>query len=329
MEYDVFISYSRKDSAVAEEICRAFDKAGISYFIDWQGIGGGLEFPDVLARAIKASRIFLFLASRNSYESKFTQNEIVYAFNKKERGRILPYIIDDSCLPDGLDFTFASINWRRRSEHPVRTVLVNDILKILGREIVVLPPDDHKNDGPTLLSGIAGHEYVDLGLSVKWATCNVGAASPSDHGDYFAWGEVSSKSEYTDSNSVTFGEKIGNISGDIRYDVARARWGGSWRLPKQTELRELVDKCTWTWTTVNGKNGYKVTGKNGNSIFLPAAGWRYGPSLSYAGEDGDYWSATPHEYDPYGAYNLYLHSGDHDVRWRSRYGGRSVRPISE
>ena len=92
-KYDVFISYSRKDTAVADKIVKVFEKARITYFIDKQGIGGGLEFPAVLAKAIRESRVFLFLASKNSYESKFTQSEIVYAFNKKKKQDIIPYII--------------------------------------------------------------------------------------------------------------------------------------------------------------------------------------------------------------------------------------------
>ena len=132
-KYDVFISYSRKDTAVAEKIVKAFGKAGITYFIDEQGIGGGLEFPAVLAEAIRNSRVFLFLASRNSYQSKFTQSEIVYAFNKKRKDEIIPYIIDDSDLPEELAFTFSAINWRRMAKHPVDTVLVNDILQKVKR----------------------------------------------------------------------------------------------------------------------------------------------------------------------------------------------------
>lgn len=133
-EYDIFISYSRKDTEIANKICKALDEHKISYFIDRQGIGGGLEFPKILAQAIRKSKLFLFLASKNSYDSKFTQSEIIFAFNKKDKKNIVPYIIDDSTFPEELELTFSAINWRRMSEHPFKTTLINDILQLLGRE---------------------------------------------------------------------------------------------------------------------------------------------------------------------------------------------------
>ena len=187
------------------------------------------------------------------------------------------------------------------------------------QSVKVSEPDGFVND----------HGYVDLGLSVKWATCNVGANSPSDYGDYYAWGETSTKSSYTEENSKTYGKSMGNIGGNSSYDVASYRWGGSWRMPTKAEWQELVDKCTWTWTTQGGHNGYKVTGKNGKSIFLPAAGWRYGTSPYCVGENGYYWSSTPYEGGTYGAYILYFNSSYHSTGWDYRYYGRSVRPVVE
>ena len=134
MKHDVFISYSRADSAIADRICEAFDKAGISYFIDRQGIGGGFEFPVVLAEAIVESKVVLFLASKSSYESKFTNAELTFAFNEKPKNSILPYIIDGSTMPPALRFVFSSINWRTIESHPIEPTLVDDILKMLGRD---------------------------------------------------------------------------------------------------------------------------------------------------------------------------------------------------
>ena len=187
-----------------------------------------------------------------------------------------------------------------------------------------------------------GHEYVDLGLSVKWATMNVGATSPEDYGGYYAWGETSPKSSYDSDNSVTDGlsyselKSRGIIGSDgnltAEYDAARANWGGSWRMPTLDELKELLNKCTWNWTTQNGVNGYKVTGPNDNSIFVPAAGYRYGTSLYDAGSHGYYWSSTPYERYSDLAYYLYFLSYNYD--WGDWYGsyrflGRSVRPVLE
>ena len=133
MKYDIFISYSRKDTAIADKICSAFDSVGITYFIDRQSIGGGLEFPVEIADAIINSEIFLLLASANSYTSKFTTKEIVFAFNKKQSQEILPYRIDDTPLPLQLEFVFADVNWRSIVEHPIEPTLIDDVLKLLGR----------------------------------------------------------------------------------------------------------------------------------------------------------------------------------------------------
>ena len=176
-----------------------------------------------------------------------------------------------------------------------------------------------------------GHEWVDLGLpsGIKWATCNVGASSPEEYGYYFAWGETREKSSYDEDNSVTYEKNYGDIGGDSRHDAARSNWGGSWRLPTRGEMEELKKNCTWSWTTQGGKKGYKVTGSNGNSIFLPAAGDRHGSSLNDAGIYGCCWSSTPDESDADCAYGLYFDSGYHGVVWDIRDYGQSVRPVSE
>lgn len=134
MAHEVFISYSRKDMAVADRICKAFDEAGITYFIDRQGIGGGFEFPEVLANAIVECKVVLYLASKNSYVSKFTNAEMTFAFNEKSKNSVLPYIIDGSSMPPALRFVFAGVNWRNIKDHPIETTLVADILRMLGRE---------------------------------------------------------------------------------------------------------------------------------------------------------------------------------------------------
>lgn len=188
-------------------------------------------------------------------------------------------------------------------------------------------------EGEVLYSGsINGYKYIDLGLpsGLKWATCNVGASSPEDYGDYYAWGETETKSEYTSFNCSSYVVQMNDISGNAQYDVARKKWGGSWRMPTKTEIEELIDNCNWTWTAQVGKKGHKVTGPNGNSIFLPAAGYRDESSLYNDGDYGYYWSSTSSVNYGFCPYHLYLYGGCDAVNWDSYcYHGLTVRPISE
>lgn len=174
------------------------------------------------------------------------------------------------------------------------------------------------------------HEYVDLGLSVKWATCNVGASSPSDYGDYFAWGETTPKSEYTEENH-RISSSIGDFSGNPKYDAATYNWGDRWRMPTKSELEELSSKCNWIWTDVESKVGYTVVGPNGNSIFLPAAGYYHATSLSGLGEYGFYRCSDPieAEYGDNGSIGLRLKAGAREVSFFARFFGFSVRPVSD
>ncbi len=186
-----------------------------------------------------------------------------------------------------------------------------------------VPPVD------TIFTDYNGHAYVDLGLSVMWATCNVGASKPEEYGDYFAWGETSAKKEYLASNSKTDGKAYGNILADSRLDAAQANWGGTWRVPSSAELRELHEKCDWTWTKVNGINGYKVTSKvNGNSIFLPAAGYRYSNSLNKDGAKCLYCSSTPKEDHTSIACILSMGDGSEGIAFTYRERGLPIRPVN-
>ena len=172
-----------------------------------------------------------------------------------------------------------------------------------------------------------GYEWVDLGLSVLWATCNVGASSPSYYGNYYAWGETTTKSSYENDNSRTYKMSMGDISGNPSYDAATANWGDGWRMPTKEELEELQNNCNWEWTSQGGHKGYKVTGPNDNSIFLPAVGWRDWMSLFSVGEGGRYWSSTPDESYTQFAFSLSFGFGVLVVDWEGRAFGQSVRPV--
>ena len=189
-----------------------------------------------------------------------------------------------------------------------------------------------------------GHEYVDLGLSVKWATCNVGASKPEDYGNYYAWGEVEPKEVYDwstykwcDGSTYTQTKYCTKSSDgivdnktvlELSDDAARANWGGTWRMPTREELDELCEQCTWTWISQNSVNGYKVTSnKNGNSIFLPAASRRRGSDVSSANSHGYYWSSSLYAVNPVGAYGLYFYSSYMTRCYCDRSSGQSVRPV--
>ena len=193
------------------------------------------------------------------------------------------------------------------------------------------------------------HEYVDLGLSVKWATCNVGATKPEEYGDYFAWGETQPKSNYDWSTykwcngsydtqtkyctNSSYGTVDNKTTLELSDDAARANWGGSWRMPTDAELTELREQCTWTWTTQNGVYGYKVTSKKSGytnkSIFLPAAGYRSVSSLYYAGSYGDFWSSSLDTGYPSYAWYVHFDSGIVFRSYVDRGYGFSVRPVCQ
>ena len=171
-------------------------------------------------------------------------------------------------------------------------------------------------------------EAVDLGLSVKWASCNVGATDINLHGSYFAWGEIKEKEEYTEGNSATYGKYFYSIYGDAQYDAARAVCGGEWRLPTKYEMQELIENCAWTWTSEGIFNGYRVTSfRTGESIFLPAAGYKQSSSLSGANSSGIYWTSTPA--DSCASYVLDIDSDDNSLTAfvGTRYYGYSIRPV--
>ena len=237
-------------------------------------------------------------------------------------------------------------------------LVLNGIQREFGqiKEFTTLPANEGSDDeggsegegeGGTEDEGdgkVNGYEYVDLGLSVKWATMNVGATSPEDYGDYFAWGETEPKSEY---NWGTYKWCDGGYDNMTKYcslsefgivdnktklepedDAATVNWGGAWRMPTRNEQDELRTECNWTLDTMNGVDGYTVTGPNGNSIFLPMPGYCYDTYIEDKGINGTYWSSEHVENYSSEAYVFYIYA-DGDISWNldTRYYGNSIRPV--
>ena len=209
----------------------------------------------------------------------------------------------------------------------------------LGLRLALGPDNDQKHEE---------HEWVDLGLpsGTLWATCNIGADSPEEYGDYFAWGETEPKEYYswntykwcngsndtmtkycTDSSYGDSGFTDGNTELDLDDDAAYVNWGSSWRMPSLEQQQELVDNCTWTWANYNGQNGYMLAGPNGNTLFLPASGRRWGGALD-TGRNGFYWSRTLRADNSRYAYIFNFISGNvYCGKSNYRYDGFAVRAV--
>lgn len=234
----------------------------------------------------------------------------------------------DIILSGSSNLTAADVN----GDHEVNIADVNAVIDIIF------------GGGPAP----SNHEYVNLGLpsGTLWATTNVGANNPEDYGNYFSWGETAPKEVYTwetykwcngSRSTLTkycTNSAFGNIDGktelDPTDDAAYVNWGPSWRMPSLVQCVELCESCTWQWTARNGVDGYLITGPNGNTMFLPAAGDRYNSTHGDVGF-GMYWSRDLYNdinNTSYAAYNLYFYSQfKNGGNGNERYFGFSVRPV--
>lgn len=183
---------------------------------------------------------------------------------------------------------------------------------------------------------INGHDYVDLGLSVKWATCNVGANQPEEYGGYYAWGEIAEKAEYKWSthkwckgnfdtltkynDDPTVGETVDNLDVlELTDDAAHVNWGSPWRMPTAEEWQELFSNCSIVFTKLNGIDGVLFTsmvkGYTSQSIFLPAAGSK-SESNWYTAIRGEYWSSSTHpDFKSNHVSYLYFHPENNSIEW--------------
>ena len=207
-------------------------------------------------------------------------------------------------------------------------------------------PDEPDNGGG---NEVNTHEYVDLGLpsGILWATCNVGASSPEDYGDYFAWGETMPKELY-DWKSYRYGNfrndgyELNKYCTDSCYglesfvdglailepadDAAKANWGAEWRIPTIEEWEELFLNTTGAWTTQNGVKGWSITASNGASLFLPAAGYWWGDAFN--AELGLYWSSSLNKEFPYRSWGFHFNvDSSHLCGSSDRNRGQSVRAV--
>lgn len=240
--------------------------------------------------------------------------------------------IDDFCTVDGSGVGGFISNMTGLTENTIYYVKayakVDDVVTYGEQKTFTTVKDIYAPDG-----NIGGYEYVDLGLpsGLKWATHNVGASSPEKYGNYFSWGETSPKNEY--NTSSTMGVQMTDFSGNQQYDAATSKWGDTWRMPTKAEMEELMTLCEWNSVQKDGVLGVKVTGPNGNCLFLPAAGHAYGPSIYFVDYGCYYWSSSPYD----SSENIFAYFLSYDVYTgfyegmghSERLYGLPIRPVSE
>ena len=342
---DVFISYSTKDKAVADDVCSALENSGIKCWIAPRNIQPGTPYARAIINGITSAKIFLLVLTPDSNDSEHVINEVDIAFNAKKT--IIPFFAEEVALNPELNYYLSRKQWliaypNYKLQLDKLVVAIADNLKLDIAKPSPKESPEPKSVVKETSNIINGHEYVDLGLpsGLKWATCNVGASKPEEYGGYYAWGETEEKSDYDWStykwcrgnrDTITkYGLFDNKTVLDPRDDVAHVKWGGSWRMPTEAEQWELHYDCTWTWTTQNGVKGYKVTGPNGNSIFLPAAGYRYGTVVEVRGSRGYCWSSSLDSSNSDLASCLDIYRDDYTSLFcYGRSYGRSVRPVCE
>ena len=210
------------------------------------------------------------------------------------------------------------------------------------------PEDDPNNNGGNNDGGLNGHEYVDLGLpsGLLWATCNLGATTPEGYGEYYAWGETETKSNYDWTtykycngdytqltkycNNTVFGYNGFSDTLTILQptdDAAKVNMGGGWHIPSEADWLELLQNTTNGWATQNGVNGWLFTASNGENLFLPAAGCETIDGFTQSETYGYYWSNALYEDNPAGAWVFGFGSDVHGLEYFSRCTGRPVRAV--
>lgn len=349
MKSKVFISYSRKDLDYARRIVSDItDKTGVIPWIDLEGIESGRQFLEVIVSAIDACEILVCLLSRNSLESSYVRKELTYALHIGKTVFLLE--TEEVEIPDWLWALYDGKYYLPREEG----MMMDDIGAYLKRE----------NSSPTP-DIINGHKCVDLGLSVLWATCNMGADAPFLPGDYYAWGETESRRDSfplesyalcVERNGILrytkYNEDDSLLNLDETHDAARCSWEKPWRMPTREEIAELLDNCVFTYIDgpLEAFGGQQVRGCvvtsriNRRSIFLPLTGLqaKWGHNIAPSEMDlssGLFWSSTHSPYrhgcvvDESDAYILCFNQEslglESDSPLCRRYNGLCIRPVAD
>lgn len=253
---------------------------------------------------------------------------VEYEYDTIERKCVFVYSADDDMYM--YDVTRSDVVEVRR-ETPfsvlVEAVIDNDVLR--GESETLTIGDDPLTISIVLHSENGGHTFIDLGLpsGTLWAECNLGAKKPEEYGTYYAWGEIATKDLFS-WNTYSIGNELDSVTRlDASHDAATANWGDNWRMPSREDFDELYSSCTMEWTTRNNVNGYQLTGPNGKSIFLPAAGGRGDGNIYEGGSCGFYWLSSVYTDDTQFAWGFLIDADSFYETSYYRMYGQTIRPV--
>lgn len=313
----VFISHSHSDNAVAEDVYNYLSKNGIKCWIDLHHIPAGIPYAQAIMNELQSSDTMVVLYSKNVIESHDMLDELQEAHTTNKR--IIPFLLDKTPLFGQFRYYLARRQWINASQTYQRSL--NELVLALKDNRLTGFEDNNSNYNID-----NSHKFVDLGLSIKWATCNVGANTPEEYGDYFAWGETDPKQRFTNDNYLYKGNPV---TLPLSADAAHVNWGENWRMPTKQEQEELYNNCTWEWTNMNAVKGYKVIGKNGNYIFLPAGGYMSDNIICDGGKSGYYWSGMLSNSNSNNSSCLYFLDSYVNRCYNARYFGQTIRPVHQ
>lgn len=370
MKYDIFISYRREGGYdTAKHLYDLLTRDGYYVSFDIDTLRNG-DFDKQLLSRIDQCKDFILIVDKHCFDRTldatfnpahdWLRQELAYALKKGKN--IIPIFLNGiNEFPKYLPSDIAGVSRKNGPEY--NRYYFNDFYEKLKKNFLTTKKFGLKNfafagicvfliiifwlglnqwkssnDKVTSLSEniIEGHEYVDLGLSVKWAATNLGAQNNYEVGNCYAWGSLEQfvSEEQSKQSCHTMYNKI---SGNIDRDVVMKEWGLSWRIPTKKECEELINKCDWIWTNIHNTNGYKVVGPNGNWIFMPTTGMvgKKLQEVDWLEFMGCYWAGTTDE-SHYaesltfgGGGGFIFGDGVLEIGCDERYAGRFIRPVSD
>lgn len=357
MKYDIFISYRRKGGSERAELLKAIlEKRGYKgcrVFMDTHSLLGG-DFKQKIKDAISQSVNVIVLITEGCFDN--IKEEDYWIFELSEamalKKNIIPVFFDgiNDIKGKNLPLTLTELPYQNAVSYnhefadafysKLCSFLIKDknyikekykkylfitcaIVVIISISIILFNVFNDDNSMLNTEQSIISNG-INLGLpsGTIWSKCNIGAKDEYDYGAYYTWGSITPIEKQPEPTSESYGNIIGTS-----YDVASLVLGAQWRLPTENQMAELIATCRWTWHNKDGQVGYLVTGPNGNSMFLPAAGCVIGEGIKYEGQFGYYWTGVSNPKDKSLAKELLLGLGEINIESGRKNVGRSIRAV--